>query len=294
MAAMSAWRLRLFFLLLAASCAIACAQPRVLHQRATPYGDLYVTEEAPGVRTLRFRLDGARQSVVDLRDPDHLELAYTRLALAGAALVPAPRRILLAGLGGGSLPRFLHRKFPEARVEVVEINPQVLEVATQYLGFTRDARLVVHIADARDFIARAPAGAYDLIVLDAYADATVPPHLATLEFMGAVRRALAPSGVVVSNLWNRANNKRYDDMLATQRAAFASVATLTVPSEVNVIVLSTPRAMRLDREALAASAAAVGAARELRFDLAAMVRDGYFIDARRGRVLRDTSALAPQ
>src|SRR3954468_23360259 len=242
MSGMAAWRSRFFFLLLAASCAVACAQPRVIHQRATPYGDLYVTEETPGLRTLRFRLDGARQSVVDLRDPDHLELAYTRLALAGAALVPAPRRILLAGLGGGALPRFLHRNFPEARVEVVEINPQVLEVATQYLGFTPDARLVVHIADARDFIARAPAGAYDLIVLDAYADATVPPHLATLEFMAAVRQALAPSGVVVSNLWNRANNKRYDDMLATQRAAFASVATLAVPSEVNVIVLSTPRA----------------------------------------------------
>jgi spermidine synthase len=289
-----AWRLRFFFFLLAAACAVACAEPRVIHQRATPYGDVYVTEEAPGVRTLRFRLDGARQSVVDLSDPDHLELAYTRLALAGVALVPAPRRILLAGLGGGSLPRFLHRNFPEASVEVVEINPQVLEVATQYLGFTHDARLIVHIADARDFIARAQPGAYDLIVLDAYADATVPPHLATLEFMSDVRRALAATGIVVSNLWNRASNKRYDDMLATQRAAFASVATLAVPSEVNVIVLSTPRATRLDREALTASAAAVVAARRLRFDLAGMVRDGYFVDARGGRVLRDTSAPIPQ
>jgi spermidine synthase len=288
-----AWRLRFLFLLLAAACALAWAQPRVVHHRATPYGDLYVTEEATGLRTLRFRLDGARQSVVDPRDPDHLELAYTRLALAGVAVVPAPRRILLAGLGGGSLPRFLHRNFPEARIEVVEINPQVLEVATQYLGFTRDARLIVHIADARDFIARAPAGAYELIVLDAFADTTVPPHLATLEFLGAVRHALAPSGVVVSNLWNRANNKRYDDMLATYRTAFESVATLALPSEVNVIVLSSPRAARLDREALAESAATVGAARRLRFDLAGMVRDGYFVEAVRGRVLRDMSAVAP-
>jgi spermidine synthase len=290
-----AWRLRFFLVLLATACALASAQPRVIHQRASPYGDLYVTEEAPDLRTLRFRPDGARQSVVDLRDPDHLELAYTRLALAGVAVVSEPRRILLAGLGGGSLPRFLHRNFPEARVEVVEINPQVLEVATQYLGFTRDARLIVHIADARDFIARAPAGAYDLIVLDAFADTTVPPHLATLEFLAAVRHALAPTGVVVSNLWSRAHNKRYDDMLATYRAAFESVATLAVPNEVNVIVLSTARATRLEREALAASAAAVGAARRLRFDLAGMVRDGYFVEAVRGRVLRDRAALpAPQ
>src|SRR3954464_9376181 len=289
-----AWRLRILLVLLAAACALASAEPRVIHQRASPYGDLYVTEEAPGLRTLSFRPDGARQSVVDLGDPDHLELAYTRMALAAMALVPNPRRILLAGLGGGALPRFLHRNFPEASIEVAEINPQVLEVATRYLGFTRDARLIVHIADARDFIARAPPGAYDVIVLDAYADATVPPHLATLEFMTAVREALAPSGVVVSNLWNRAQNKRYDDMLATQRAAFESVATLAVPGEVNVIVVSTPRATRLDRESLVASAAALGAARPLPFDLAGMVRDGYFLEALRGRVLRDTSATVPQ
>ena len=275
-------------LALATASLLAWGDARLIHQRATPYGDLYVTEDAQGLRTLRFRPGGARQSVVDRRDPGHLELAYTRMALAGLALAPAPRRVLFAGLGGGSLPRFAHRHFPEAILEVVEINPHVLQVATRYLGFEPDTRLAVHIADARAFIARAPPGTYDVILLDAFADKVVPAHLATAQFLAAVRRALAPDGVVIANLWNRENNERYDDMLATYRAAFETVATLAVASDVNVIVLALPRDQPIEREVLAMRAGALASERRFRFDLAGMVRSGYVTDpARRGRVLRD-------
>ena len=285
---LAAWPACLLALALATAALLTRADARLIHQRETPYGELYVTEDAEGRRTLRFRPEGARQSVVDLRDPGHLELAYTRMALAGLALAPAPRRVLFAGLGGGSLPRFAHRHFPEAMLEVVEINPHVLEVARQYLGFQADARLAVHIDDARAFIARAPPGSYDVILLDAFADRVVPPHLATAQFLAAVRRALAPGGVVIANLWNRANNERYDDMLATYRAAFETVATLAVASDVNVIVLALPRDEPIEREALAMRARALASERRFRFDLAGMVTSGYFTEpAGRGLVLRD-------
>jgi spermidine synthase len=283
-------RLLVIPIALAVALAWATAQSRqqLLHHRTTPYGQLYVYEEANGLRTLRHRPGGARQSVLRPKDPDHLELGYTRLALAGLALVPAPRRILVVGLGGGALPRFLHRNFPEAAVDVVEIDAEVLQVAVQYFGFPRDPRLGVHIEDGRLFIARAPAAAYDVIVLDAFADKDVPRHLTTVEFLRGVRRTLSPDGVVVSNVWNRANNPRFDDMLATYRDVFGTVRTLAVGLDVNVVVLSHPRATGFDRDTLAAAGSELAERRRLRFDLGEEIRRGWFEDGPgRGRALRD-------
>lgn len=63
-----------------------------------------------------------------------------------------PLTLLVVGLGGGSLPLFVHDHFPESRVDAVEIDPSMLEVATQWFGFSQSDRMKVHIADGLDYI----------------------------------------------------------------------------------------------------------------------------------------------
>src|SRR3977135_389153 len=174
---------------LAALTVLACSAQTVIYEKASPFNTIIVTEDHKGLRTLLFERGGGRQSVVKPGDPDHLELAYARVALAGLALCEEPRRILVVGLGGGSLPLFLRKHYPAAGIDVAEIDPDVVDVAKKYFGFREDERMHAYIGDGRQFIENVRQG-YDIIFLDAFGARDVPKPLTTLEFLLAVRRAL--------------------------------------------------------------------------------------------------------
>lgn len=72
-----------------------------------------------------------------------------RSLLAGTLLT-----VLVVGLGGGSLPLFIHDYFSQAHVAVVEIDPSMLEVATRWFGFSQDDRMQVHVSDGVDYVAK--------------------------------------------------------------------------------------------------------------------------------------------
>jgi len=256
----------------------ACAAPGVIHEELSPYGPIIVTEDSDGVRTLLFGKGGARQSVAKPGDPDHLELAYTRVALVGLALCEEPRRMLVVGLGGGTLPTFLHRHFPRAAIDVAEINPRVPEVAKRFFDFREDERLHVYLGDGREFIERSPASTYDIILLDAFGADSVPAHLTTQEFLGSVRRATSPSGVVVGNVWRRSSNRLYDAMLRTYQEVFDELVIMSVPGDVNEIFLALPRRLAVSETDLARRARDISVQQRFGFDLGALVT-GRFRDA---------------
>ena len=179
------------------------------------------------MRTLLFAQDGARQSVVKPGDPEHLELPYARYTFAGLALCEGPRRILVVGLGGGTLPGFLRKHYPDAAIDVVEIDPDVVDVAKMFFGFREDQLMRVHVGDGRQFIENIRQPSYDVILLDAFGSHSVPPHLTTQEFLQAVRRALMPSGVAVGNIWKRSQNPLYDAMVRTYEEVFDQLSSST-------------------------------------------------------------------
>lgn len=267
----------------------ARAAQTVLYEKASRYSTIIVTEEDNGLRTLRFEKDGARQSVVKPGDPDYLALPYTRSAFVGLSLCEESRRFLVVGLGGGTLPSFLRKHYPEAVIDAVDIDPDVVHVAEKFFGFREDERMRAHVGDGREFIqnTRQP---YDAIFLDAFGIDSVPAHLATQEFLQAVRRAVRPAGVVISNIWGRDSNRLYDSMVRTHQEVFDELFILDVPGAGNKILLALPRKQPLTRGELAQLARKVSAARQFRFDLGDVVNHGFLHarEKRRGeRVLRD-------
>ncbi|MBI4189196.1 MAG: fused MFS/spermidine synthase [Betaproteobacteria bacterium] len=276
--------------------ALACAGQTVLYEKASAYSTIVVTEDENGLRTLRFGRSGARQSVVKPGDPDHLELPYARVAFVGLALCEEPRRILVVGLGGGTLPMFLHKHYPHAAIDAVDIDPDVVHVAKQFFGFREDDRMRAHVDDGRQFIEklRRP---YDVIFLDAYGSDSLPPHLTTQEFLRAVRRAVKPGGAVVSNIWGRGSNPLYDSMVRTYQEVFDELFILDVRGAGNMILLALPRKQPLSRDELMQLARKVSAAKRWRFDLGDLVNYG-FLHARAknqdGRVLRDGDLAQPR
>jgi spermidine synthase len=279
---------------LALSTSVA-AQPRVLYEKQSPYNTIVVTEDERGLRTLWFERYGVRQSVVKVGDPDHLELAYARAMPVGLALVEKPERILIVGLGGGTIPSFLHKHYPQTTIDVVDIDPDVVDVAKKLFGFREDRTLHAYVKDGRRFVeqCRDP---YDVVFLDAYGSDNIPYHLATREFLQAVRRALTPRGVVVGNVWSRGSNPLYDSMVRTYQEVFDELYIFDVRGAGNKILLALPRTLRVGKDDLARRAREIGQARHFPIDLGEAVTYGYqYADQKnpRERVLTDQNGPKP-
>lgn len=283
-----------FLLICLPACTLQPAPPAhahgtLLYEKASAYGTVVVTDEGDGLRALRFGRDGVRQSLVKPGDPEYLGLAYTPVALTGLALCSAPNRFLVIGLGGGTLPAFLRRHYPDAEIDAVDINPEVVFAAKTHLGFREDARMRIHITDGRRFI-EAVRQPYDAIFLDAFGAEAVPAHLTTREFLSAVRRAVRPDGVVVGNIWSIAVNPPYASMVRTYRATFDELHVLRVAGTSNRILLALPRTQPLIRSELAGMASQLASAKKFRFNLGTLVERGLMpagTQAYGGEVLTD-------
>jgi spermidine synthase len=121
--------------------------------------------------------------------------------LAQSQLSGAEANALVLGGGGYVLPRYLVARFPAARVNVVEIDPAVTQVARDRLGLEPGPRLAIHHEDARHFVRRRRLGAKQaLVVADVFTDLSLPFHLSTLEFAREVRALLKADGVYALHL----------------------------------------------------------------------------------------------
>jgi spermidine synthase len=147
---------------------------------------------------------------------------YLSLALAYR---PTARNVLFVGLGGGSAPKRLWRDFPDVRIQAVELDPEVVDVAYRWFALPRSSRLDVVVEDGRRFLVR-DERRWDAIVLDAYYADSIPFHLVTREFMQLVRERLAPGGVVVANVIGALegeNSKLFRSLYRTYRSVFPSL-----------------------------------------------------------------------
>jgi spermidine synthase len=260
--------------LIHALAAMAIAQPTIVFETNSTYNTIVVTEDQDGLRTLSFERGGARQSVVKVGDPDHVELPYARAMLVSLAMVRDPGRILVVGLGGGTLPSFLHRHYPEATIDAVDIDPEVVQVARDYFGFREDNRMRAHVQDGRQFIEQCDQR-YDLILLDAFSSDSIPRQLTTREFLQAVRRALTPRGMAVANLWSRGSNPLYDSMVRTYEDVFERLYLLDVPGAGNIILFALPGREQFTRNQLERLTRRLTEEWRVTFELDSMVRRGF-------------------
>lgn len=171
----------------------------VVFEARSPFGTVFVVDEGDE-RTLRFDSPhGNRQTAILKSDPEQVPVSYVRVATAGLAFTEGRSRALVVGLGGGAFPMLLSRRLPRMLVDVVELNPVVLEVAQRFFGVRRSSRLRLLEDDGARFM-REEGPLYDFILLDAFSNSGAPDHLKERLFFEDVRRRLAPGGVAVLNI----------------------------------------------------------------------------------------------
>ncbi|GAA1943746.1 fused MFS/spermidine synthase [Microbacterium deminutum] len=175
---------------------------------------------------------GTPQSHVDLDDPTHLHFEY--IARMGAVIdrLRMPGQPLTAvhlGAGALTIPRYVEATRPGSRQQVIELEPALVDLVREQLPLPKGASLRVRIGDAREGLARLPAGLVgnvDLLVSDVYSGAQTPAHLTTVEFYSEAARFLASDGVLLVNVADGAGLAFARRQVATVRAVLEHVIVL--------------------------------------------------------------------
>jgi spermidine synthase len=167
-----------------------------MYEHDSRYHRIHVTDD-DGSRILRFEHN--HQSSMRLDDPFATDIAYVDYLHIALAVKPDARRALVIGLGGGSVVKRMWRDYPWMRLDVVEIDDEVVAVARELFGVPDDERIRVITGDGRAYV-DTTAERYDIVIVDAFDDDHVPRPLLTEEFMREARDLVAPDGVVVWNV----------------------------------------------------------------------------------------------
>ena len=179
-----------------------------------------------------LRLDTLRHSYVDLDDPTHLEFSYSRsIAAVIEGRPPGPQHALHIGGGGFTIPRWLEATRPGSTSVVLELDPALVDLARRELGLRTGPALQVNVGDARLNVAAQPAGAFDIVVGDAFGSEAVPWHLAPRELVAEVQRVLRPGGVYVLNVIDRPPQRFLKAEAATLAAVFPHVVLVATTAE---------------------------------------------------------------
>jgi spermidine synthase len=210
-----------WLLLLFAAGVASADNMKLLHSERSLYREVLVYESG-SVRCIcftRFCRIG-RQTCQDVKHPDRIVMNYPQMMLGALFVMPEPRSVLIIGLGGGTIPRALQEVIPNARIDVVEIDPAVVNVARRYFDMGQNGNLNVIEADGRVHVKRALRGQqrYDLIMLDAFDHEYIPEHLLTQEFLQEVKSLLTPTGVLAANTFS--SSRLYDHESATYASVF--------------------------------------------------------------------------
>lgn len=160
-----------------------------------------LSEEA-GVRYLHFGSPWV-QGAMRIARPYAIEIDYVRDMMAWLLFLAPPERILQLGLGAAALTKYCWHRHRGSRVTAVERSEAVIASARRDFALPADdARLKVVHADAGEFVARpSQRSRYGVIQVDLYDRLARGPVIDSLAFYRRCRSALAPSGVLVVNLF---------------------------------------------------------------------------------------------
>jgi spermidine synthase len=202
------------------------------------YRNVVITEE-DSIRCMRFetrRKKVTNQACIDLENKQRMVFEYSHGLLAGYAITPNPKRILIIGLGGGVLSNVMHELSPNAEIINVDIDPVVVKLAKKYFDYKDGNNIKTVIKDGRVFVKRAllKKEKFDWIVLDAFNGDYIPEHLMTKEFLTETKKLLNDGGILTANTFS--SSLLYDYESATYQNVFGKLQIFKAPTKGNRVI----------------------------------------------------------
>ncbi|MDP1612440.1 MAG: fused MFS/spermidine synthase [Sulfuritalea sp.] len=212
----------------------ACAEALQSQLLDETYPKPYVMDDGER-RFLHFN-ERLIQSAMRLAAPNELDLRYTQKMMSFLLFCSRPRRLLLIGLGGGSLVKFCHYRLPAAHLTVLENNPDVIALREAFLVPPDSPTLKVQEADGAEYLEQTEKG-IDVLLVDAFDSTGFAPSLANREFFEQARSKLTGSGVLVVNL--AGDKQRYEGLIGTVMQVFDDqVIVVPVREDDNHVLLA--------------------------------------------------------
>lgn len=215
---------------------------KTIHSERSLYRNILV-EENDGLRCLKFNVKSTKtqQSCMLVKQPKQLVFNYTKMLFSSLLINPNPERILIIGLGGGSMSNALHEIFPSASITNVEIDPAVIKVARSYFNFIENQQVTSIVQDGRIFVKRAALKKqqYDWIILDAFNGDYIPEHLMTKEFLQETKNLLSTNGVLAANTFSVSELYNYES--ATYHDVFGDFFNVRNNNNSNRIILASKK-----------------------------------------------------
>ncbi|RUS69879.1 hypothetical protein EGW08_022356, partial [Elysia chlorotica] len=182
-------------------------------------------------------------------DKGYLPSDYLTGMVAGLGFLPSidkPISCVLVGLGGGGFPSFIQGAFPQVTVEAVELDPVVVDIATNWFDLQPDDKLKIHVADGIEFVHGlvASGSKRDVVVIDVDSKEpgvplSCPPAVfVEVEFLTAVAKLLTDGGILILNLASRDDSVKLD-VLERVRSVFDQCARLDLGEDINTVVFAT-------------------------------------------------------
>jgi len=209
---------------------------KILCLEKSRYHNIAVVDRG-STRILKF--DHTEQSSMSLTDPASGGFEYTDFFHLPLLFGLPLHRALFIGLGGGTGPKAYRKHYPNVFIDVVEIDPVVIEIAKKYFAVAEDDHLKIYPSDAFEFLRTTPT-LYSVILHDAFVITNgvsgAPAHLTTPEFYSMIHDHLLEGGMLIQNLTGTAWAESTRLKVETLRGLFPAVYLFHVKSSLNVIL----------------------------------------------------------
>lgn len=129
-----------------------------------------------------------------------LPLKYQRFWKLSRCYLKHPQNIIFLGGGAFGMPIAASRSFPKSNIQVLEIDPHVINVGKKYFNLSKYKNIHPIADDARRFLQNTDQ-TFDFIFSDTYNGLrAIPPHLTTEEFFKLIHSRLSDHGIYMVNI----------------------------------------------------------------------------------------------
>jgi spermidine synthase len=224
-------------------------QAVILFETFSAYHHIRVVDQS-GLRTLSF--DSSSETRMSLANPLRGHFEYTEYFHMPRIWNRDLKRVLMAGLGGGSTQRAYQHDYTNVMVDTVELDPAVVDVAKKFFQVKESPSHKIYTEDGRVFLRRTT-NKYDAILMDAYTTgrygSSIPPHLTTRQFFSLTKERLTGNGVLAYNVIGQLQGFRANvvgSLYRTMKEVFPQVYLFPARETQNVVLIATVSPERFD------------------------------------------------
>jgi spermidine synthase len=209
-----------------------------IYETETQYFNARVEEDEAGIRHLVFLPRNGSQGIIDPKQPEKIISNFMKYAfLALPALGHPPEKVLFIGLGGGIMPMYLRRHYPNAQIDIVEIDKEIPKIAEEYFNFKPDPKINIYIMDGRAYVNQLEEK-YDIIFSDVYDANNIPFQFTTVEFFRQIKKHLTTDGIFAVNLANFGDNEFISAELNTMLNVFKNCYIFACKGNTNYVPIA--------------------------------------------------------